>query len=53
VRRARGAGGAARKKPQTAEDLDKELDAFMGDVSETPTPRDSAPVVTTGDVDMA
>jgi len=38
------------KKPKTAEELDNELDAFMGDSAEPAPP---APAVVEGDVDMA
>ncbi|KAK0470488.1 hypothetical protein IW261DRAFT_1003729 [Armillaria novae-zelandiae] len=38
------------KKPRTAEDLDKELDAFMGDAEPTAVPAKEAP---TQDVEMA
>jgi THO complex subunit 4 len=52
----RGAGGAtpgtrapkAPKKPKTAEELDKELDAFMGDA-----PEPAVVVGENGDVEMA
>lgn len=65
IRSRRGAGGppAARiprgpKKPKTAEELDKELDAFMGDsepVLQVPAAVDAeqAPVAQAQDVDMA
>jgi len=42
-----------RKQPRTAEDLDKELDAFMGDNADTVVPSNPAPVpAAEGDVDM-
>jgi len=44
-------GRSGPKKPKTAEELDKELDAFMGD-SEVATPSAPAPVAA-ADVDMA
>ncbi|KII87873.1 hypothetical protein PLICRDRAFT_176634 [Plicaturopsis crispa FD-325 SS-3] len=49
-----GAGGRrAPKKPQTAEDLDKELEAFMGDEpAAAPTTTVAPPAATAGDVDM-
>ncbi|EJC97716.1 uncharacterized protein FOMMEDRAFT_162739 [Fomitiporia mediterranea MF3/22] len=54
-RRGRGGGtrgGRFRKEPKTAEDLDKELDAFMGDDNSSKQPV-SAPVpAQTGDADV-
>jgi len=57
IRSRRGAtrgAGRAPKKPKTAEDLDKELDLFMGDGTKD---KDAAAVPTTpeqgGDVEMA
>ena len=42
-----------RNKPQTAEDLDKELDAFMGDNANTVVSSNPAPAaVIEGDVEM-
>ena len=47
-------GGKTEKKPQTAEDLDKELEAFMGDTAPpqttATTEKAAAP---TQDIDMA
>lgn len=55
-RPSRGGGAVSRpgpKKPKTAEELDKELDAFMGD-SDTAAPVVEEPVVTVvEDVEMA
>lgn len=51
----RAAGArAGPKKPKTAEELDKELDAFMGD-SETVAPiaEEPAPAASVQDVEMA
>ncbi|KDQ58567.1 hypothetical protein JAAARDRAFT_155101 [Jaapia argillacea MUCL 33604] len=53
--RPRGSGRPGPKKPKTVEDLDKELDAFMGDSSTVPAAdpaAQSAPVVE-GDVEMS
>jgi hypothetical protein len=49
----RGGTRFAPKKLKTAEDLDKELDAFMGDSEEKIVPEESAPAPVEGDVDMA
>ncbi|KAI0356108.1 RNA-binding domain-containing protein [Trametes cingulata] len=59
--KARGGGAGARggrkgpTKPKTAEELDKELDAFMKDdiVATPPQPANAAPATTEGDVEMA
>ena len=55
IRSKRGGGGGAfraSKKPKTAEDLDKELDLFMGDGPQEATT--TAPATTEGeDVEMA
>ncbi|KAH8836088.1 hypothetical protein DL96DRAFT_1576667 [Flagelloscypha sp. PMI_526] len=57
IRGGRGGARPAPRKPRTAEDLDKELDAFMGDSSSTAkadAPVPAAPTVVSGtDVDMA
>lgn len=41
------------KKPKTAEELDQELDAFMGDADVVPAGDATAAVPAVGDVDMA
>ncbi len=47
---ARKAAPKGPKKPKTAEDLDKELDAFMGDAEPAAVPAKETP---TQDVEMA
>lgn len=59
IRSKRGGGRPvprAPKKPQTAEDLDKELDMFMGDGSketESSVATEATPSAVEGDVEMA
>jgi THO complex subunit 4 len=53
TRAARGARAPkAPKKPKTAEELDKELDAFMGDAEASPATAATAGTDAAQDVDM-
>jgi len=52
IRSRRGGGRKAPKKPKTAEDLDKELDQFMGDGSKDTDAPAPAATVQQADVEM-